>query len=261
MTSTPPIRFLQIDGHRLEYQLFPAKRADLPTLVLLHQGLGSLELWRDFPSQVADQTGCAALVYSRYGYGRSEVIHAARKPDFLVHEGAIVLPELIATLGIDGVILIGHSDGGTAALAYAGKGHRARALVVVAPHIRDEAATQDAIQRHLAAWPTGVLRARMARYHDDVDRMFLAWANVWPTPENAGWTIEPLLPNITCPILAIQGADDDHGTMTQIDQIAALARGPVTLEKWPQCGHDPFRDQPDHALTVITAFVASIAAT
>ena len=255
MPATPPIKFLQADGHRLEYQYFLAKRAGLPTLVFLHQGLGSLALWRDFPAQLAEQTGCAALVYSRYGYGRSDVIHTARKPDFLVHEGRIVLPEILATLGLDDIVLIGHSDGGTIALAYAGNGHPTRGVVVVAPHVRDEPATQEAIRRHLDAWPSGVLRERMARYHDDVDRMFLSWAKVWPSPDNAGWSIEPMLRHITCPLLAIQGIADDHGTMMQIDQIAALACGPVTLEKWPQCGHDPFRDQPERALAVIAAFV------
>jgi pimeloyl-ACP methyl ester carboxylesterase len=258
MTTAPPINFLQADGHRLEYQFFPAKQAGLPTLVFLHQGLGCLAQWRDFPFRLVDQTGCGALVYSRYGYGRSDVIHEARKPDFLIHEGAVVLPEVLASLGLRDVVLIGHSDGGTAALAYAGKGQPARGLVVAAPHVRDEAITQEAIQRHRAAWPTGVLRERMARYHDDVDRMLHSWAEVWLAPENAGWTIEPLLQNITCPVLAIQGTDDEHGTMMQIERIAALAQGAVTLEQWRQCGHDPFRDQPERALAVIAAFIATI---
>ncbi|MFM9886694.1 MAG: alpha/beta fold hydrolase [Burkholderiales bacterium] len=253
---SPAIHFLHAGGHRLEYQLLPPSRAGLPTLVFLHQGLGCLALWRDFPSQLADRTGCQTLVYSRYGYGGSETIREPRGIDFLVQEGDIVLTEMLQTLGIDDVILIGHSDGGTAALAFAGKGHRARAVVVVAPHVRDERITRDAISRHRDAWPTSVMRERMIRHHLDADSMFNSWVDVWQSDRNVGWSIEPLLPNITCPLLAIQGLDDDHGTMMQIDRINALANGPVMLEKWQGCGHDPFRDQPERMLATLATFIA-----
>ncbi len=206
---------------------------------------------------LAANTGCPALVYSRYGYGRSEIIQGPREPGFLVEEGAIVLPEILLTLGIDDVILIGHSDGGTAALSYAGKGLPLRALAVVAPHVCDEPATQAAITRHRDAWPTSLMRERMARYHDDADKMFHSWAELWLSARNAGWSIESMLPNVACPVLAIQGVDDDHGTMMQIDRIKALARGPVTLEKLAACGHDPFRDQPQRMLATLTAFVTA----
>ncbi len=250
------IQFLHAGDHRLEYQLAPPRRAGLPTLVFLHQGLGCLALWRDFPAHLAERTGCGTLAYSRYGYGRSDIVREPRAPDFLVKEGAVVLPEILRCLQLDDLILIGHSDGGTAALAYAGTGHPARVLIVVAPHVRDESITQEAIARHHGAWAASEMRERLARYHDDADRMFHSWADVWLSAGNAGWSIESLLPNVACPLLAIQGVDDDHGTMMQIERIEALARGPVTLEKIAACGHDPFRDQPAHMLRSLAAFIA-----
>ena len=253
---SPVIQHLNAGGHRLEYQLIAARQAGLPTLVFLHQGLGCLALWRDFPSRLASRSGCRTLVYSRYGYGGSDTVGEPRESDFLIREGDLVLTEVLQALGIDDVILIGHSDGGTAALAFAGKGHRARAIVVVAPHVRDEAITRAAIARHQDAWPTSVMRERMMRYHLDADCMFNSWVAVWQSDHNAGWSIEDLLPNITCPVLAIQGFDDDHGTMMQIDRIKSLAHGPVVLEKWQECGHDPFRDEPERMLATLATFFA-----
>ncbi len=253
---SPAIQYLHAGGHRLEYQLLPSGRAGLPTLVLLHQGLGCLASWRDFPSRLASRSGCQTLVYSRYGYGGSDIVREPREADFLVREGDIVLTKILQTLRLNDVILIGHSDGGTVALAFAGKGHRARAIAVVAPHVRDEEITREAIKRHREAWPTSVMRKRMMRHHLDAENMFNSWVDAWQSERNAGWSIEDLLPNITCPLLAIQGFEDDHGTMMQIDRIEALAHSPVTLEKWEGCGHDPFRDQPERVLATLAAFIA-----
>lgn len=247
--------FLEAGGHRLEYRWIEPRAAGLPALVWLHQGLGSVEMWRDFPARVAARTGCGTLLYSRHGHGRSDRLQGPRPSDFMEVEGAVVLPEVLRARRLVDVILVGHSDGGTAALVYAAQALPLRSLVVVAPHVRVEELTLGAIRGQLESWPGSVMRERLGRYHDDADGMFNGWAEVWLRLAQAGWSIEPLLPKITCQVLAIQGEDDTHGTMMQIDRIAALARGSVRLEKWPQCGHDPFREQPERMLDTLAAFV------
>jgi pimeloyl-ACP methyl ester carboxylesterase len=247
-------------GHRLEYHWVAARRPGLPVLVLLHQGLGSAAMWRDFPVRLTERTGCGALAFSRYGYGASDVAHGARSPDFLVAEGAEALPEVLAQRGLDDVILIGHSDGGTAALCYAAYVGRLRAAIVVAPHVRDEEITWRAIEQQRAQWAEGSLRGRLARYHRDPDAMFYSWADTWLSPQARGWSIEPLLPRIRVPLLAIQGDRDSHGSMLQIDNIACLSGGPVRLEKLVDCGHDAFRDQPEKMLALCSDFIAEYGA-
>ncbi len=213
-------------------------------------------MWRDFPARLAARTGCGALIYSRYGHGQSDVLAEPRPLDFMAHEGAVVLPEILRTLALDDVVLVGHSDGGTAALHYAARGLPLRALVVVAPHVRTEAATRDATAEQQHSWPGSVLRERLGRYHRDVDATFNGWAEVWARLHASGWTIEGELARIGCPVLAVQGHQDTHGTMMQIERIAELARGAVRLEKLDQCGHDPFRDQPDRMLALVAEFVS-----
>jgi pimeloyl-ACP methyl ester carboxylesterase len=254
-------RFVDVGGHRLEYELIAARRDRLPALVFLHQGLGSVSMWREAPSRLAERTGCAALVYSRLGYGWSDPPPAPRSPDFMLSEGRAVLPELLEKLGLSDVILVGHSDGGTIALAYLAAGHRARGAILVAPHVFDEEVTRSAIAQQSAEWSDGALRRRLARHHRDPDAMFRSWAEVWLSPGFRGWTIAPLLPAVTEPLLAIQGFDDTHGTMRQVDRIAELARGPVEVKKLEGCGHDPFRDAPEFVLDLCAYFIVQKALT
>src|SRR5579885_280096 len=208
-------RFVAVGGHRLEYEIIPARHAVAPTLVFVHQGLGSLSMWRDAPRRLAARTGCAALVYSRLGYGWSDPAPEPRPPDFMLQEGRVVLPALLAALGRDDIVPVGHSDGGTIALAYLAAGHPARGAILAAPHVMDEAITHRAIARQSAEWPESALRRRLVRHHRDADAMFRSWADVWLSPAFRGWTIAPLLPQVTVPLLAIQGDADTHGTMRQ----------------------------------------------
>jgi pimeloyl-ACP methyl ester carboxylesterase len=245
-------------GHRLEFRMLPGDDTPgRPTLVFLHQGLGCIGMWRDFPARVVERTGCAALVYSRFGYGQSDVVTEPRPTDFMIVEGRDVLPEFLAALKVDDVLLVGHSDGATVALAYLAAGHPARAGIVAAPHVFDEARTLNAIIDHAATWGTDGLRERLGRHHADVDAMFRSWADVWRLPAMRGWTMVPSLANIRVPLLAIQGEGDTHGTMAQIDAIAEASGGPVRLEKLADCGHDPFRDQTDRMLDLCAAFIAA----
>lgn len=244
---------IAIDGRRYDHVLTPAP-AGAPTLVFLHQGLGSISMWRDFPARLAARAGCGAFVYSRLGHGNSDPEPGPRPPDFLVTHGRETLPALLAHLGLDDIILVGHSDGGTIALAHLGTGHRARGSIVVAPHVLDEPVTWRAIAEQRASWADGKLRLRLARHHRDPAAAFAGWTGQWLAPEFRNWSIVPLLPSIRAPLLAVQGEDDSYGTMRQIDEIANHAAGPVELVKLADCGHDPFRDAPKRTLELCGAF-------
>jgi len=247
--------FVALGGRRFEVARTPGSA---PTLVFLHQGLGSVSMWRGFPARLAVRTGRATLVYSRLGHGNSDPEPGPRPVDYLLRQGTEALPALLAALGLDDVALVGHSDGATIALAYLAAGHKARGAIVVAPHVLDEEITWRAIERQREDWQTGNLRARLARHHRDADAMFDAWASFWLAPEFRGWSIVTLLPAIRAKLLAIQGDDDIYGTMRQIDEVARAAAGPVALAKLDHCGHDPFRDQSERMLDLCSDFIAGL---
>ena len=250
-------------GHRLEYELIGAERAFAHWIVFLHEGLGSAAMWRDFPQRVCDATGCRGLVYSRYGYGRSDALQSSRNANFMHDEAQHALPQLLAALQIDDPILFGHSDGGSIALLFAGTAARSlrlspAALIVMAPHVRVEDVSISSIAAARRAWETTDLRQRLARYHDDPDSAFIGWNDIWLDSDFRAWNIEDCLPGIRCPVLAIQGVDDEYGTMEQIDRIA---RGAVNTEveliKLAGCGHSPHRDQPVAVTDAVRRFIAT----
>jgi len=249
--------FVNAGGHRLEYRLFAGDGAGgRPTLVFLHEGLGSLAAWRDTPAVMAALTGCPVLAYSRYGYGQSDPLAASRPADFMKTEGRDVLPEVLGTLGCRDVLLVGHSDGATIALEYLAAGHPARAAIVAAPHVVDEERTWRPIERLAGAWGRDGLRERLARHHRDPDGAFRGWSEVWLSPHMRHWDLVPRLAAIRCPLLAIQGEDDVYGSMVHVDSIAAASGGPVQIARLAGCGHDPFREQPEHTRALCAAFVA-----
>jgi pimeloyl-ACP methyl ester carboxylesterase len=251
--------FVTVQGRRLEYRRLASSRPSLPTLVFLHEGLGSLAMWRDFPDRVAAATGCGALVYSRYGYGRSDVLERAHRVDYMHREALDFLPELLDKLGIDDPLPVGHSDGASIAIIYAGARHSARGLVLLAPHVFVEAISVESIAKAKIAFETTDLPQKLARYHADPAKTFYGWNDIWLAPDFRAWNIEAFLADIRVPILAIQGEDDEYGTMRQVDAIAAQVRGPVELVKLPGCGHSPHRDQPDATLAALSRFVAALA--
>ena len=252
--------FLQVGGHRIEYERIIVARDDRPTLVLLHEGLGSMAMWRDFPGRLAHATGCNAVVYSRYGYGKSDPLGEDRGVRYMHDEALVALPALIDELAIPWPILVGHSDGGSIALIHAGAGKRAvTGVVTLAAHVLVEDVSVTSIAAAKTAFATTDLRARLARYHDNVDVMFRGWNDIWLDPDFRAWNIEEYLPGIACPVLAIQGEDDEYGTMEQMRRIGAKVKD-VELLALEDCRHSPHRDQPDAVLEAVTRFVDRIAA-
>ena len=248
--------FLHAAGRRLEYAWHEGRE---PTLVFLHEGLGSIRQWRDFPARVAQATGRRALVYNRYGYGASDVLAEPRVGVRFMHDEALAaLPEVLAELRVEAPVLVGHSDGASIALIYAGAGHPLRGLVVMAPHVFVEPICVRSIEAARQGFETTDLPQRLAKYHRDPRRTFYLWNDVWLDPEFLRWNIEGYLPEIRVPVLAIQGEDDAYGTMAQLEAIERQVAGPCELLKLPRCGHSPHRDRPDAVLDAVTRFVRGI---
>ena len=232
--------------------------ADAPLIVFLHEGLGSVSAWRDFPHQLCTALGWRGLVYSRPGYGRSTPRAANEHwaPDFMHRQANEVLPALLDTLGVQRpVVLFGHSDGGSIALLHAAHHpQRVQRLVVLAPHTMVEAFGLASIAAARESYISGDLRARLARHHENADSAFYGWNDIWLSPGFARWQITSDLKYIRCPVLAVQGADDAYGTMAQIDGIAQAVPG-ARLLKLPHCGHAPHRDQKQALIAATVDFL------
>ncbi|MFM7024524.1 MAG: alpha/beta fold hydrolase [Limnohabitans sp.] len=258
-----PAEKTRVDGVTLETVRLSGP-ADRPTLVFLHEGLGSVALWRDWPARLCAQLGCSGLVYSRQGYGQSEPHANVRgtgrlQPGYMHHEALQVLPALLRQAGIERPVLIGHSDGGTIALLHAAH-HPLSACIVMAPHVMVEDISVQAITAAREAYEQGPLRARLAPFHADVDGAFWQWNDVWLSPAFRRYDIRTEIATIRAPLLAIQGEDDPYGTMAQIDDIA-VAVPHARLLKLAACGHSPHRDQPDAVAQAIETFLFSPART
>ncbi len=251
-------------GHSLEYLWIDAADASdpgLPVLVFLHEGLGSIRQWRDFPQQVARATGCRALLYDRYGYGDSDVLAEDRVgKDFMHREALTFLPGILSELKIEKPILVGHSDGASIALIHAAT-HPVRGVAAMAPHVFVEEHGLKSIKTLNDTFETTGLRERLGRYHRDARKTFHLWADAWLDPALPDWNIEAYLPGIKCPVLAIQGEGDEYGTMAQLDAIARQVGGPSGLLKLSACGHSPHKDQPEKVLTSIAGFIGKIIGT
>lgn len=250
--------FLTIASHRVEYARIPPERSGRPPLVFLHEGLGSVAMWRDFPERAARATGCGAVVYSRYGYGQSDPIAEPRPVRYMHDEALVALPALLDALGVERPILVGHSDGGSIALIHAGSTPRPLAgLVLLAPHVLVEDLSVASIAAAREAYERGDLRPRLARYHADVDSAFRGWNDIWLHPDFRAWNIEEALPGIACPVLAIQGTADPYGTMDQIARIARAVKDTEVLEL-EGCGHSPHRDRPEAVIEAMVRFVERV---
>lgn len=247
---------------RLEYQWIAPDRRDAPLLVFLHEGLGSLSMWKDWPARACEAAVCRGLLYSRPGYGRStpRPTHEKWPMDYLHIQARDVLPALLQALGVDArrdpPVLFGHSDGATIALLYAALHPDAvGGVIAVAPHVFVEDITVRNLEAARRAYLQGDLRDRLARYHDDPDSAFWGWNDVWLDPAYRAWNIEHHMDDIRCPVLALQGESDDYGTLAQIESIARRAPR-AAMRVLADCGHSPHRDQPVAVIDAIRAFLA-----
>jgi pimeloyl-ACP methyl ester carboxylesterase len=262
---TGGVDFVEIDWAgrrvRLEHRWIAPQRAGAPLVVFLHEGLGSLSMWKDFPQRLCDAAGCRGLVYSRPGYGRStpRASEEAWGLDFMHRQAHEVLPALLDALNVDTSVrppwLFGHSDGASIALLYAARFVRQLAgAVLLAPHIRVEDLAVSSIEKARGAYLETDLRDRLAKHHDDPDSAFWGWNRIWLHPPFKQWSIESEIESIRCPLLAVQGLDDEYGTLEQIRGIARLLPQTQLLEL-PDCRHSPHRDQPETLIAAATAFV------
>ena len=244
-----------VDGREIEIAWWGNTASTRPTVVLLHEGLGSVSMWRDLPGAIAERTGCRVMAYSRFGHGTSDPPAAAHTVAFM-HDEARLLPVILDAAGVDKPILFGHSDGGSIALIFAAQQPaRVHAMILEAPHVFVEDVSVASIERVTAAYETTDLRSRLAKYHRDVETAFRGWSDVWLHPEFREWNLEAMLPQVTCPVLLIQGEDDEYGTMRQIDAISAQVSGPLSRLELPHCGHSPHRDRRDAVLEAMAAFI------
>jgi pimeloyl-ACP methyl ester carboxylesterase len=244
--------YLTAAGHRLEYVAIDGA-GDAGPLVFLHEGLGSVGLWRSFPAELCGHTGRAGVVYSRYGYGRSGVLTSPRRPDYMHREALEVLPAVLAALDVDRPVLVGHSDGASIALIATGAGIvDPERLVLLAPHVFVEDVTIAGIEEARVAFETTDLPARLARHHDDASATFWSWNHIWLSPEFRAWNIESYLSGVTCPVLCVQGREDRYGTLAQVDAIEAGACGPCERVVLAECGHAPHLDRPEATVAAVS---------
>ncbi len=248
-----PSSTLSSAAGKLEFLDIPGD-PDKPPFVLLHEGLGSVGLWRGFPERLAAATGRRTVAFSRFGHGQSDPPPKPRTPSFMHEEALEVLPKILADLGLDEPVLVGHSDGASIALIYAAD-HPVHAVVAIAPHVFVEDICLVEIRRAREAYETGDLRERIARHHRDPDAAFFGWNDVWLHPDFPGWDITDVLERIECPLLLIQGERDQYGTMAQLDAIEQRAGGPVRRVHL-DCQHSPPTELPDETINAIARFVA-----
>jgi pimeloyl-ACP methyl ester carboxylesterase len=247
----------EILGQHLEYRWIGPRPDEAPTIVFLHEGLGCLGMWRDFPDRIASATDCGALVYSRMGYGASDPVLGPRSVRFMHDEALEVLPAVIERFKLEEVIIFGHSDGASIAVIYAGaRLGPVGALVLEAPHVFVEPVCIESIARISRAYETTGLRERLAQYHGgNTDSMFRTWTDVWLRPEFQQWNIEEYLPGIESPVLVVQGEDDEYGTVRQVDAVVNQVSGPAESLVLSRCGHSPHSEQPEEVLEAAGRFI------
>ncbi len=252
---------LIVGGKRLEYSCFGPPPDQAPTVVMLHEGLGCVALWRDVPQKLAQQTGIGVFVYSRQGYGQSDPADLPRSLDFMTEEAVEVLPEVLAQIGFQQGILLGHSDGATIAAIYAGSvlDHRVRGLVLMAPHFFTEDMGLAAIQATAEEFEAGDLSTRMAKYHRNPENAFRSWSGTWLEPGFKSWNVSEVIDYWRIPTLAIQGREDEYGTLAQIHEIESRTYSPVDTLIVDNCGHAPHIERPDVVLPEIVEFAERLA--
>jgi pimeloyl-ACP methyl ester carboxylesterase len=254
-------KYLTVKGRRLETTWDGPDPEAAPTLVFLHEGLGCVEMWRDFPAKLAAATGCGAFTYSRLGYGRSDPCALPRSVRFMHEEGLEILPALLGVAGIRDCILVGHSDGGSISIIYAGgtPAPSLRGMITVAPHVFCETISVESIQRAKESYQQQDLKPKLEKYHgDNTDCAFWGWNGAWLHEDFVHWNLEEYLPQIRVPMLVIQGEDDPYGTRAQVDAIARQAGAGAEVLMLPQCGHRPHREQEEATFEAMRSYIRKI---
>ena len=248
---------LMANGVELEGRCFGPSPREAPTIILLHEGLGSIRLWRDFPEKLVAATGLGVFAYSRQGYGTSDPVSLPRPINYMDLEAEKSVPDVLSAVGVKDYILLGHSDGASIATIYAGL-EQARggleAVILMAPHFFAEQESVDAISKIRKTYDEG-LRDKLAKYHLHVDCAFLGWNETWLQPDFMTWNIERFLPDIRVPVLMIQGEDDEYGTFRQVEALKAGLKGTAKVEYLPDCGHAPHQEKETETLDAIKSFI------
>jgi pimeloyl-ACP methyl ester carboxylesterase len=255
-----PTGFLRIGASDLEYRMIGPAPDAAPTIVMLHEGLGSVGLWNDFPAKLQAATGCGVFLYSRAGYGASSPVLLPRPLDYMHIEASDVLPKVLDALGFRRGLLLGHSDGASIAAIYAGsrQDHRVKGVVMIAPHFIVEDISVKSIAEIRQAYETNELRAKLARWHKDVDNAFYGWNGAWLDPKFRDWDISEYLAYIRVPVAVVQGERDQYGTMRQVEIAKDECYCPVDVTVVPMAGHSPHREAPEATLEAITQFASAV---
>jgi pimeloyl-ACP methyl ester carboxylesterase len=259
MTNLAPTGFLSIGGASLEYKWLAPQAADAPTIVMLHEGLGSVGLWGDFPEKLQQATGAGIFLYSRAGYGQSSKAALPRPLDYMQREALDVLPKVLDAISFKRGLLLGHSDGASIAAIYAGsrQDHRLQGVALIAPHFIVEDVSVKSIAAIKTTFETTDLKAKLARWHKDVDNAFYGWNGAWLDPEFRDWDISEYLAYIRVPIIVVQGADDQYGTLRQVEIAQDECYCPVDAKIISGAGHSPHRESPVATLEAIGHFATA----
>jgi pimeloyl-ACP methyl ester carboxylesterase len=260
MTTLQGSGLLTIGPSDLEYRMVGPAPEDAPTIVMLHEGLGSAALWGDFPDKLQAATGAGVFVYSRSGYGASTPVRLPRPLDYMHIEALDVLPKLLDQIGFRRGLLLGHSDGASIAAIYAGahQDHRVQGVAMIAPHFIVEDVSVTSIAEIKTAYETTSLRAKLARWHKDVDNAFYGWNGAWLDPRFRDWDISEYLAYIRVPVAILQGVNDEYGTMRQVEIALEECYCPVDVTVIPGAGHQPHREAPGPALDAISEFANAV---
>ena len=253
---------LVANGASLEWAVFGPRNPNVPVIVLLHEGLGCLALWRAFPGQLVQRTGYRVLAFSRAGYGRSDAAELPRPPDYMTREALDCLPDVLAAIDAPGYVLLGHSDGATIAAIYAGSvaDDRLRGVVLMAPHFFTEPVGLAEIAAVREMFGTTDMKERMAKYHADPVATFRGWNDAWLDPGFKAWNVEAVIGSFNLPVLALQGREDQYATLAQIEVVQRKSPAEVELVVIDDCRHAPHFDQPETTLGAIGAFLKRLRA-
>ena len=252
-----PTDHLNIQGKKLEYACYGPAPGEASTIIMLHEGLGCVELWRDFPQKLSDATGCGVFVFSRAGYGQSDPTGLPRPVTYMTDEAVNILPQVLDVIGFKTGLLLGHSDGATIVAIYGGSivDHRVRSLILIAPHFFTEPSGLATIKDVKSSYETGDLKQRLSKYHKDVDNAFYGWNDIWLHSEFKDWDVSDVIDYWRIPVLVFQGNQDPYGTNAQITEIETRIYSPLELVMLDDCFHLPQFEKPSETLGAITEFM------